>query len=89
MADLQTIDNLEGALSSSHIQMSRRRVIESGGDLQDYQDTLAHELQLSDEAIAAEQAQRREDNGITYLDEDDDGSTAYAFDALNSAVLEG
>ena len=89
MADLQTIDSLEGALSSSHIQMIRRRVIEAGGDLQDYQDTLAHELQLSDEAIAAEQAQRREDNGITYLDEDDDGSTAYAFDALNSAVLEG
>ena len=75
-------------MSSSHIQTIRRRVIEADGSLQDYQDTLADELQRSDEAIAQVNAQRREENGITTLDEDDDGSTEYAFDALTSAIWE-
>ena len=96
MADLLTINNLEGALSPMHVTRIRARVIEAGGDLQDYQDTLADELQRSNEAFgyampsanAQFNAQRREENGITTLDEEDDGSTEYAFDALTSAIWE-
>lgn len=53
MPDLATINQLEGALSSAHIQQIRSRVIAAGGDLQDYQDTLAYELEQSNAVIAS------------------------------------
>lgn len=92
MADLQTINSLEGDLSQSQILSIRRRVIAAGGDLQDYQDTLAYEVQQSNEAIA----QMEEEfggrlfsfNDDDLIDEDDDGSTEYAFNHLYDAVSE-
>ena len=60
MADLRTINNLEASLSPNHVTSIRIRVIEAEGSLQDYQDTLEHELKLSNEAIANLKAQRQE-----------------------------
>ena len=60
MADLKTIDNLEGSLSLSHVQEIRRQVIEVEGSLQDYQDALTKELKLSNYAIALHKAKSRD-----------------------------
>ena len=67
MADLQTIDQLEGALSPHHTQQIRAAVIAKGGSLDDYQAVLTVEA-IGSPANFSVQVERDPNTGTLYLE---------------------